>query len=97
MQYGEVNPPDEVDCPRCGGRGRIMPREPRCLYCDGARQMSEAERDNYSSEDFEEVTCPHCKGRGKAGPRKARCKLCRGARMVLRHVADRYEPPISLS
>jgi DnaJ-class molecular chaperone len=93
MEHDQTSSPDEDDCPRCDGSGRVGPHEPQCLYCKGHGSVTPRQRDQYDPEAFVLDTCPVCKGRGKTGrgDKKRTCRLCRGAKLIPRYRADRYE------
>jgi DnaJ-class molecular chaperone len=75
---------DEVECPRCGGRGTTGLMGDLCAFCRGSQVVSQATADEYDPSEIDEVECPRCGGRGTTGLVGDTCDLCHGRSVVAR-------------
>ncbi|MBF4049609.1 hypothetical protein ISI15_16395 [Burkholderia pseudomallei] len=83
---------DEVDCPRCNGRGTTGLNGDWCKYCRGSQQVSHARAEAYDPNDIDEEECPHCNGVGTVGLCGDYCAYCRGSQFVSSDRAAEYSP-----
>src|SRR4051794_12429824 len=56
---------NEVDCPRCGGRGEVGLTGSLCSYCGGSCFVTKEAAEDFNPDDLDEVDCPRCGGRGQ--------------------------------
>ena len=82
---------DEVDCPRCNGRGTTGLVGDFCTYCHGSCVVSTAKAEAYDEEDIDEVDCPRCNGRGTTGLVNDFCAYCHGNCLVSTEKAEAYD------
>lgn len=82
---------DEVNCPRCSGRGMYGLAGDFCAYCKGSCVVSQAEFDAYDPDEIDEVACPRCGGRGMTGLSSDICAYCKGSSVVSREEAQDYD------
>ncbi len=83
---------DEVECPRCHGRGMTGLIGNFCAYCGGSCYVTEKEAEKYDPSKIDEVKCPHCKGNGVLGYDQHYCPYCHGACLVSSSDAEEYDP-----
>lgn len=83
---------DEVDCPRCGGRGQIGLVGDLCSYCGGSCVVTQEKHDAYDPSELDEVDCPRCGGRGQTGLIGDLCGYCGGSCVVSQQMAEDYTP-----
>ncbi len=83
---------NEVDCPRCGGRGQVGLTGSFCGYCGGSCFVTKEAAEEFNPEDLDEVDCPHCGGRGQTGWVGDICVYCKGDGFVTQEAAEDYNP-----
>jgi hypothetical protein len=83
---------DEVDCPRCNGRGTTGLIGDWCKFCRGSQQVTQERADSYDPDDIDEQECPHCNGQGTTGLCGDYCAYCKGSQLVSSERATTYSP-----
>ena len=83
---------NEVDCPRCGGRGQVGLSGRLCGYCGGSCFVTKEAAKEFDPDDLDEVSCPRCGGRGQTGWVGDICVFCKGDGFVTEEVAEEYDP-----
>ena len=82
---------DEVECPRCDGRGLTGLVGDLCAYCHGDCFVSTDEAADYDPEAIDQADCPRCEGRGMIGLAGSYCPFCRGSCLVSAERAAEYD------
>jgi hypothetical protein len=82
---------DEVECPRCDGRGLTGLVGDFCAYCHGDCFVSTDEAAEYDPEAIDQVDCPRCEGRGMIGQAGTYCPFCLGSCLVPAERAAEYD------
>ncbi len=87
---GAVFELDDIECPRCHGRGQTGLVGDVCDYCRGTATLTQAEADVYDPDAFDDAECPRCHGSGQTGLSGSLCAFCGGRCRVSSEDAATY-------